>query len=45
MSHIELELADRLKEGLAFDITYCTTDLNNSNLCFLYTVIAVETAF
>ena len=44
-SDIMLELADRLQERLAFDITDRTTYFNNRNLCIFTSIIAVKSAF
>ena len=35
MSHVVLELADGFQEWLAFDITDCSSDLDNGNLVLL----------
>ena len=35
MPHIKLELTDGFQKRLAFDITNCSSDLDNGNLVFL----------
>ena len=35
MSHIELELTNCFQERLAFNITNCSSHLDNGNLVFL----------
>ena len=45
MSHIMLELTDRLQKWLALDIACGTTYLDNGNLCILAAIVPVETAF
>ena len=44
MSHIVLELTDRLQERLALNISGSTTYLDNGNLCILTSIITIETA-
>ena len=44
VSNIMLELTDRLKKRLAFNITYRTAHFDDGYLCILSAVIAVKTA-
>ena len=44
MTYVMLELTDRLKERLAFDVTNRTTYFYDGNLSIFASVIAVETA-
>ena len=43
-SALMLKLTDGFKERLAFNITYCTADLDDSNLSIFCSRITVETA-